>query len=70
MNREMSVDKCLSNGVTEPVATVKLEFKAPQLGDDLILYFHPYNFYSQKVNIRNHVMRVSCSDFIIVCRFC
>lgn len=61
MKREMSAENSLSKGETAPVRD---DFKAPQLGDDLVLYFHPYNFYSQKVNIRNHVMRVNCSDSI------
>ncbi|XP_017479844.1 PREDICTED: ganglioside-induced differentiation-associated protein 1 [Rhagoletis zephyria] len=36
--------------VTPPPTPIPKEFKAPQFQDDsLILYFHPYNFHSQKV---------------------
>lgn len=42
---------------TAPTPALK-EFTAPQFKDDsLVLYFHPYNFYSQKVSIMvDHVI--------------
>lgn len=38
----------MSNSTDESTSTPK-DFKAPNFKEDLVLYFHPYNFYSQKV---------------------
>lgn len=39
------------------IAPAPQDFKAPVLPDNkLVLYFHPYNFYSQKVSGHNHVI--------------
>uniref|UniRef100_T1GGF0 GST N-terminal domain-containing protein n=1 Tax=Megaselia scalaris TaxID=36166 RepID=T1GGF0_MEGSC len=61
----MSVEeKHLTNG-DGGIPVIKDDFKKPELGDDLILYFHPYNFYSQKILLILHERNIKFTPYIV-----